>query len=578
MNEQAAEPAVGYWRISSSPQEKSIPQQKAEMLPRAKLAGLEVVREFQDEGISGGGMRQRDAFLDMLRYCQEQAKAGRPIAAIVCYNASRLSRADSNETAHYIWDFRQAGVNRLLTWERWYDFRKEQDRTVFNIEQEFTNHRFLRDLSAGVLRGKKDAAVAGYFTGGAVPYGFDRLLLDGQGCEVARIRRGEKVFLRKQGCREVLAPIPEDDPDPARQLERQTAVWLFQTFGTLNVSYRGLAEQLNRRGVPGPGGKGWTPQAVRRILTNSVYAGVARLGETAKGRFHRLIGQQITAVEPGARKTVQADGLIIADLEHGGLIDQAAWQRVREKARQRARLGVKPRTGGYVLPGGILHCGHCGGPMYGCTMRPRRGDRVYEYRKYACSASSTRPGTCRAYAVDEAVILDRLVEELLGVYLAPDRLEGLRCKVLEKVEARHERAPATADRLRRRLVQLDAEIRDAARNVLRAKDNVDLLNEALTKLRQQRARLAKDLATAERVRATPVDDTAALAEAAVARLFGLRERLEHARDSGKRELFAEPVRLLVLRVDVYFEPERRGKRQWFRFAKGVIKLRPLLSL
>jgi hypothetical protein len=50
----------------------------------------------------------------------------------------------------------------------------------------------------------------------------------------------------------------------------------------------------------GPGGKERTPQAVHRILTNPVYAGMARFGETAKGKFHRLIAQQITEVEPGA--------------------------------------------------------------------------------------------------------------------------------------------------------------------------------------------------------------------------------------------------------------------------------------
>ena len=43
-------------------------------------------------------------------------------------------------------------MNRLLTWERWYDFRKEEDRAIFNIRQDFTSNRFLRNLSAAVLR------------------------------------------------------------------------------------------------------------------------------------------------------------------------------------------------------------------------------------------------------------------------------------------------------------------------------------------------------------------------------------------------------------------------------------------
>jgi DNA invertase Pin-like site-specific DNA recombinase len=571
--------AVAYWRMSSNPQEKSIPQQRAEMTPRCRLEGVEIVQEFKDEGISGGGMKKRDDFQDMLRFCQQQAKAGQPIQAIVCYDPARFSRADSNETGHYIWEFRRAGVNRLLTWERWFDFRKEEDRAIFNIQQDFTNNRYLRDLSARVLRGKKSVAAAGYFTGGAVPYAFDRVLLDEQGKVVNRIHRGEKVRLRKQGWRLVLAPFPEDDPDPARQLERQTALWLYQTFAAQIISYRNLAEQLNKRGVPGPGGGFWVPQTITGILTNPVYAGTGRLGKTGKGQYHRLVSGEIRPVEPGTRQDVNAQGLILTDLEHGGIIDRETWQCVQEKAQERARLSLKPRSGGYVLPGGVLHCGHCGGKMYGTTMRPRsKGGRVYEYRKYTCASPNTKPGTCRYYAVLEDTILDQLLDQLLQVYLAPERLESVRQKLLDKTEAKHQKAPAAVERLERRLAELDGEIRDAARNVLRAKDNVDLLNEALTELRKVRARVAKDLAAAQKACQTPMDDTQAQAEAAIGRLFSLREQLEEARRTDNRPLLGECIRLLVSRVDVYFEQVQKGKKEWSRFSKGVIKLRPLLRV
>src|SRR6516162_9277372 len=54
-----AMPGIGYWRMSGDKQERSIPQQRAEMLPKAKLAGIEMVREFQDEAKSGGTMKKR---------------------------------------------------------------------------------------------------------------------------------------------------------------------------------------------------------------------------------------------------------------------------------------------------------------------------------------------------------------------------------------------------------------------------------------------------------------------------------------------------------------------------------------
>jgi DNA invertase Pin-like site-specific DNA recombinase len=488
--------AVAYWRMSSSPQEKSIPQQRAEMLPRARLAGVEIVAEFKDEAVSGGGMKKRDAFREMVRFCEERRRAGEPVEAVVCYHTNRFSRADSNETGAYIWQLRQAGVNRLLTWERWYDFRKEEDRAIFNLSQDFTNNKFLRDLSAAVLRGRKDAALAGFFAGGSAPYGFDRVLLDERGEARGTFRRGER-FLRPRGWHVVLAPIPEDDPDPDRQLQRQTVLWLFDTFHRETVSYRWLAEQLNLRQVPGSGSgyrvavkdqdgnkrflprdrpTKWTVRAVADILKNPAYRGVYRFGAVAAGKYHRLApgdqagGMEIVAAEPGAGKAANADGLIFTPMECGGYVGPEVWEAVQKKVAERARLGLKPRRGGYTLPGGILYCGHCGHRMYGCTMRPRSGGKVYEYRKYVCSAPNVKPGVCRAYSIDEDAIVKVLVDRLEQVYLSPERLAGLEAALEARAEAKHAAAPAEADRLRSRLDRLELDIVRSRRRVLQAED------------------------------------------------------------------------------------------------------------
>jgi DNA invertase Pin-like site-specific DNA recombinase len=576
------EPGAGYWRMSSAPQEKSIPQQRAEMLPRCQLERVELVREFEDKAKSGGGMSKRDRFLELVRFCEARKQEGAPLSVVVCYDTSRFSRADSNETSAYIWRLRQAGVNRLLTWERWYDFRKEEDRAIFNIQQDFTSNRYLRDLSARILRGKKDVAAAGFFTGGAVPYGFDRVLLDERGGEVARFKRGEKVRLRKQGWREVLAPIPEGDCDPARQLERQTVLWLWETFARQTVSYRRLAEELNGRKVPGPAsaygkGKGkWTVRAVAGILSNPVYRGTLRLGAVGKGQYHRLVGGNVTAVDLGAGKTANADGLILAPMERGGYVGPELWGVVREKAKERARLGIKPRASGYTLPGGILYCGHCGHRMYGCTARPKRGAKVYEYRKYTCSAPNVKPGVCKAYSVDEDTIVKVLVERLEKVYLAPERLEGIEAALLAKAEARHEGAPAEAERLRGRLEKLGQDVVRSRRRVLQAEDDVTFaeLNEGLREMVEQRDRLTKELAAAEARQGAPVEQDTEKVRAAIARLRDLGQQLRKAR--GPK--LGEVLRLLVSRADLYFEEKVNGGRRWYSFVKGVVKVRPVLDV
>src|SRR5262249_54364322 len=157
------------------------------------------------------------------------------------------------------------------------------------------------------------------------------------------------------------------------------------------------------------------------ILTRPVYAGVARTGDAGRGSYHRLVKGEITPVEPGAKSTNGQPDPILAPLEHGGLVSRDLWDRVQVKAQARAkacllsgRHRTLARTSAYVIPSGILHCGHCGGRMYGCMMRPRRPDGSRHcYRKYTCSTPNVKPGVCKAYSIDEAVILDELVNQLL---------------------------------------------------------------------------------------------------------------------------------------------------------------------
>src|SRR5262249_42076077 len=150
-------PAVAYYRMSSNNQDDSIPQQQAEMRPKCKLADIQIEREFEDWGKRGGQMKKRDAFQEMLRFCQDRYSEGKPIEAIVCWDASRFSRATSVETNHYIWEFQQVGVHRLFTASgKWIDFRREDDRLLFNVQQDFTSHRYVVDLSANITRGKKE--------------------------------------------------------------------------------------------------------------------------------------------------------------------------------------------------------------------------------------------------------------------------------------------------------------------------------------------------------------------------------------------------------------------------------------
>ena len=174
-----------------------------------------------------------------------------------------------------------------------------------------------------------------------------------------------------------------------------------------------------------------------------------------------------------------------------------------------------------VLGGGLTVCGHCGSRMYGESHKTRAG-RVYSY--YVCSGNKAKPGTCEFYKVREDRLLPALVRKLVDVYLDPARLEGLKAALRRRWRPSRKPTPP-APSLRRELDDLDRDIKQGTRNLVRATDNLDLIQEALTGLRAERERTTADLETAERDKGVPQEEMERRVDAAVERLAGLRDQL-----------------------------------------------------
>jgi hypothetical protein len=557
--------------MSSSPQEKSIPQQQAEMRPKAKLADIEIVREFEDRAISGGGMAKRDAFLDLVAYCEAQHREGKPLAAVVCYDTARFSRATSIKTARYIDQLMDAGVFRLFTWERWFDFRKEEDRAIFNLQQDFTNNRYLREHSRRVSRGRAASYALNHFNGGGVPYGFDRMLLDEKGNPFQRVRRGQTTRLK--GAAVVL--VPSEDYQ-----ELEVVRWLFRQFAYTDTSFRALAKELNRKGIPGPGRNGrpggrWHCAAIGFILKNPHYTGDYRYGYRGMGTYHRITGHEVQAVDAGAGVRYNPEAPVNRDA-HDAIVDRATWELVQQKIKDRTVRRTRRRAGGYVLGGGLTYCGHCGSKMHGDSRRHEGKSGPVEYRYLVCQAAQNAPGTCRDYSIREDKLLPFLVRKLEEVYLDPRRLEGLRAALKERVEAKHAANPERTDRLRQRLRDLDGSIATGRRRALQVKDDATFveLNEGLRELLEQRRLLHGQLEAAEREHGVPAEQMAETVDNAIARLYTLRKGLQDA----NRDRLRAVIRQLVSRIDLYFSDDApHNKKRWFRFTRGIVKLRPHLE-
>src|SRR5262249_10544539 len=114
----------------------------------------------------------RMAFHEMLAFCQEQARRKMPVRVVVTWHSNGFSRADSIETSHYLHLFREAGVSRFLTAQKSIDFARGEDRLVFLVTQEATDHGYILDHARAAARGRVAAASAGRWAGGVAPVGY----------------------------------------------------------------------------------------------------------------------------------------------------------------------------------------------------------------------------------------------------------------------------------------------------------------------------------------------------------------------------------------------------------------------
>lgn len=291
--------AVFYGRKSNDDRGElgeSIDQQRQWASEAAAREGVVIVREFSDQSISGNDTANRVGFAQMVKFCEEQGRLGNPIEAVVCWKTNRFSRADSLETAAFLHNLRSVGTSLMLTSEKWIDFNNPDDRLIFGVQQEGSEHRYLINVSHDVKRGKKKAAREGRWNGGRAPFGY-------------RTVGGD------QGKRLAVNPA-----------EAEHVRFIFNTYASGTTGLRGIAVELTNRGIPSPAGKRWVVPTITAILRNYAYLGHIVHGKRSenkllgsvrvptggpnktKGKRYTITQRQIgfgspTPTKPSSRKT-----------------------------------------------------------------------------------------------------------------------------------------------------------------------------------------------------------------------------------------------------------------------------------
>ncbi len=535
--------AVAYYRKSNEDDGNSVEQQREWAHQAAARESVQIVREFTDQAKPGWDTANRTDFHEMLRFCQEQRRAGTPIGAVLCWNANRFSRADSQETAWFIWEFRKAGTGRMLTATRWIDFARMEDRLLFNIEQDTSHHPYVINQSRDATRGRIKAARKGQYLGGPVPYAY-RLVADADG-------------------RKRLVPGPEQ--------EIETVRFIFRTYADTKLGIRGVAAAVSRRGVPSPSGKPfWNPNTVQEILTHPAYLGYAVWNRRSEGRFFAVVDCQAAErpLDAGARAN-PPEQWIWGEQRHESLIDLDTFERCGAKLASRRGGKCAPRAA--FLLSGLLRCGHCGRALIGRTRRWRKRGKAYTTRDYLCNGYNLygthvcKRNGVNADALERAVL--RKLEALAQDFLAPGNVEALRAEIARQDAAEQGRGAGDEKRLRARLADLERKVKQAAGRVLDEEDPrlVPELRAALKARQDERDSAAAELEAAG-ARPSPAADLEADVDAAVAVMGRLVESLREGDAEALRAVLVE----MVSYVELWFRHEPHGTRTRCHYARGLV--------
>ncbi len=461
--------AVLYLRMSTLAQDKSIAQQREEILTKFGNE-VEILREYIDEGRSGSvDQDKRTEFLRMLADCGKEE-----FEYVLCYDLSRFNRQDNIEGAFAKKILRDNEVKLLTVTEGEIDWSTMEGRIVDAVRTE-QHHAYSVKISKEGLRGKRDNAKRGDPYGQLTPYGLARLVFDPQGKEYV-IPRMER-FRKPRGWKQRYIPGDDDEVAVVR--------WLFAEYFQRDASYHQLARALNDRNVPSPNGGRWVYQVIHELLKNVRYCGDLSLGVESAGTFHRLNEGEI--VPTGGRKGRKHNkSPLLAENTHQGIIERSVFDAVQEKMKRREKTGQhSQREEGFALTG-VLICGHCGKPMYGVERKDPSRHRVGVH--YRCKGWHRHyDSKCGQWGVHQDDVLPFLVRVIA---------EEVDKTLLENVKPQPPKPRCDRENVEKRLIRLQCEYDVGISRLLKIEDErlAADVESRLKAVRDEIGRLEEELA------------------------------------------------------------------------------------
>ncbi|MCH7665598.1 MAG: recombinase family protein [Acidobacteria bacterium] len=356
--------AVLYARVSSDRQDVdlSISAQLKALRDYADRNGYFVVKEYVDEAESGRSI-DRPGFKAMIGAARQKSS---PFEVLLVWKLSRFAR-NREDSIIYKSLLRKHGVQVVSINEPVEDTPSGRLlEGIIEVIDEF----YSANLSQDVVRGMRENASRGFFTGGTVPYGFKRVNVRDGGMNRTKL-----------------------EPDPS------TAPVVGRIFRECleGQGLKEIAKGLNGDRLTTGFGKQWSPTSVHNVLRNEAYVGTMVWDRHKKRRVGRS----------------EAFPPVRVERAWPGIIDQHTFEESHRKMAARAPQMSHPRVvdSRYLLSG-MIRCKQCGAAMTG--MVAKSGQFFY----YACN-TARRKGrlACNTPLLPkqkvEAFVVDRIKDNIL---------------------------------------------------------------------------------------------------------------------------------------------------------------------
>lgn len=189
--------------------------------------------------------------------------------------------------------------------------------------------------------------------------------------------------------------VPDaDDPREGNKLvivpnEAAIVEKIFSLYAS-GKGYKAIVNCLNEEAQTGKGGKAFSINAIKTILSNPFYIGKVRCNDK------------------------------ITEGVHEAIISQELWKQAQERIAAKSKAVKKEVDHDYLLSG-VLRCPECGGGMLPIHTKLRRKDGTFHFNYYyACSAYLNKGKTiCRANSVRAGDAEEKVLEWLKEILTSP---------------------------------------------------------------------------------------------------------------------------------------------------------------